>query len=74
MGFTAFDEEITKYYYQVTDNPDTLDYEYLLKFFQSYVLACRNITNNSETPFWVNGDKYYEAGKKIIQKIAFHYY
>ncbi|AXT50573.1 aminopeptidase [Aquimarina sp. BL5] len=68
MGFTAFDEEITKYYHQVTDNPDTLDYDYLLKFFQSYVLACRNIANNPETPFWVEGDKYYEAGKKLYNK------
>ncbi|WP_298546323.1 M28 family peptidase [uncultured Aquimarina sp.] len=68
MGFTAFDEEITKYYHQVTDNPDTLDYDYLLKFFQSYVLACRNIANNPETPFWVEGDKYYEAGKKLYNR------
>ncbi|WP_271766102.1 M28 family peptidase [Aquimarina algiphila] len=68
MGFTAFDEEITKYYHQVTDNPDTLDYEYLLKFFQSYVLACRNIANNPKTPFWIDGDKYYEAGKKLYKK------
>ncbi|SEL42463.1 PA domain-containing protein [Aquimarina amphilecti] len=68
MGFTAFDEEITKYYHQVTDNPDTLDYEYLLKFFQSYVLACRNIANNPKTPFWVKGDKYYDAGIKLYNK------
>ncbi|MBQ4804191.1 M28 family peptidase [Aquimarina sp. MMG015] len=68
MGFTAFDEEITKYYHQVTDNPDTLDYDYLLKFFQSYVLACRNIANNPKTPFWVEGDKYYDAGIKLYNK------
>ncbi len=68
MGFTAFDEEITKYYHQVTDNPDSVDYDYLLKFFQSYVLACRKIANNPETPFWIEGDKYYEAGKKLYQK------
>ncbi len=68
MGFTAFDEEITKYYHQVTDNPDTLDYDYLFKFFQSYVLACRNIANNEKTPFWIEGDKYYEAGKKLYKK------
>lgn len=68
MGFTAFDEQITKYYHQVTDNPDTLDYDYLYKFFQSYVLACRNIANNPTTPFWVKGDKYYEAGVKLYKK------
>ncbi len=68
MGFTAFDEEITKYYHQVTDNPDSVDYDYLYKFFQSYVLACRNIANNPNTPFWIEGDKYYEAGKRLYQK------
>ncbi len=67
MGFTAFDEEITKYYHQVTDNPDSVDYDYLLKFFQSYVLACRKIADNPKTPFWVEGDKYYDAGKKLYQ-------
>lgn len=65
MGFIAFDEEIFKYYHQVTDNPDTLDYDYLLKFFQSYVLSSRLIANDVETPFWVKGDKYYKAGKDL---------
>ncbi len=68
LGFSAFDEEINKYYHQVTDNPDTLDYNYLFKFFQSYVLACRKIANNPKTPFWIEGDKYYNAGKKLYQK------
>jgi len=65
LGFTAFDDEINKYYHQVTDNPDTLDYDYLVKFFKSYVLACRLIANEPETPFWTEGDKYYEDGKKL---------
>jgi hypothetical protein len=65
MGFTAFDDEINKYYHQVTDNPDTLDYDYLVQFFKAYVLACRLIANDTETPFWTEGDKYYEAGKEL---------
>ncbi len=69
LGFTAFDAEINKYYHQVTDNPDTLDYDYLVKFFKSYVLACRLIANDPETPFWVKGDKYYEDGKKLYNRI-----
>ncbi|WP_378184741.1 M28 family peptidase [Aquimarina sp. W85] len=68
MGFTAFDKEITKYYHQVTDNPDTLDYPYLFKFFQSYVLASRKIANNPKTPFWIKGDKYYNAGIELYKK------
>ncbi len=68
MGFTSFNEEITKYYHQVTDNPDSLDYNYLFTFFQSYVLACRKIANNPSTPFWIEGDKYYKAGTKLYKK------
>ena len=68
MGFTAFDDEINKYYHQAADNPDNLDYDYLYKFFQSYVLACRLIANDAETPFWTKGDKYYEAGEKLYNR------
>lgn len=67
MGFTAFDDEITKYYHQVTDNPDTIDYDYMEKFFRSYVMASRLIANDPETPFWMEGDKYYEAGVELYQ-------
>lgn len=68
MGFSAFDAEIRKYYHQAADNPDNLDYEYLTKFFGAYVLSCRLIANAPETPFWVEGDKYYEAGVKLYDK------
>ena len=68
MGFTAFDEEINKYYHQTADNPDSLDYDYLFKFFKSYVLACRFIANDPVTPFWTKGDKYYSAGEKLYDK------
>ncbi len=65
LGFTAFDDEINKYYHQVTDNPESLDYDYLVKFFKSYVLSSRLIANDPKTPFWTEGDKYYEAGMKL---------
>lgn len=68
LGFTAFDEEIMKYYHQVTDHADNLDYDYLFKFFSSYVLSCRLIANDLETPFWVEGDKYFEAGEKLYNR------
>ncbi|MEQ8907094.1 M28 family peptidase [Ekhidna sp.] len=67
MGFTAFDDEITKYYHQPGDNPETLDYVYLEKFFRSYVYACRMIGNAKKAPFWVKDDKYYETGKVLYK-------
>lgn len=68
LGFTAFDEEIGKYYHQPGDESETLDYVYLEKFFKSYVLSCRLIGNSEITPFWVEGDKYYEAGEQLYQR------
>ena len=64
-GFTSFDEEIRKYYHQVTDNPETLDYAYIGKFLKAYTLAARRIANMDERPFWNPGDKYEAAGKKL---------
>ncbi len=68
LGFTAFDAEIGKYYHQQADNPESLDYDYLEKFFKSYVLASRLIANDPEIPFWKEGDKYFEAGTKLYKR------
>ena len=68
LGFTSFDAEIMKYYHQPSDEPETLDYDYLEKFFKSYVYACRLIGNAGEAPFWNEGDKYYDAGVKLYKK------
>lgn len=68
LGVTAFDDEINKYYHQAADGPNTLNYNYLFKFFKSYVYACRLIGNTSKPLFWKEGDKYYDAGKKLYKK------
>jgi len=68
MGFTGFDEEIMKYYHQAGDSAESLDYDYLYKFFQSYVLSARMIGNAPERPFWLEGDKYYEAGVNLYKR------
>lgn len=65
LGFNSFDGDVTKYYHRPGDEADTLDYDYLLKFFSAYVMAGRSIGNDPVTPFWTAGDKYEEAGKKL---------
>lgn len=67
MGFTSFSGKLTETYHQPSDNPDTIDYDYLVNFFKSYVLAGRLIANNPVTPFWVRGDKYEAAGKELYK-------
>ncbi|MFK5983756.1 MAG: M28 family peptidase [Flavobacteriaceae bacterium] len=68
LGFTSFDGEVTKYYHQAGDEAETLDFDYLFKFFKAYVLSGRNIANDPETPFWVEGDKYEEVGKELYKQ------
>lgn len=65
LGFDAFNGDVTKYYHRPGDEADTMDYDYLEKFFKSYVLAGRLLGNDPETPFWVAGDKYEAAGKAL---------
>jgi aminopeptidase YwaD len=67
-GFSAFDDEIFKYYHQLIDHAESLDFDYLLKFYQGYVYSGRLIANDPETPFWISGDKYEAAGKALYGK------
>ncbi len=67
-GTTGFDEEIAKYYHQATDNPDTIDFDYLHKFCQAFSRTARLIANEEERPRWKKGDKYEEAGKKLYER------
>ena len=67
LGFTAFDGDVTKYYHRPGDEAHTLDYDYLLKFFRAYILAGRNIANDTATPVWNSGDKYEEVSKELYK-------
>ena len=67
-GFTKFDDAIFKYYHQVTDNPETIDFAYLHKYCQSYTYAARLIANRKVAPKWIAGDKYEPAFKALYGK------
>ena len=64
-GITGFSDELFKYYHQVTDNPETIDMPYLKAYCQAFTLAARLIANRDTKPYWVDGDKYREAGDKL---------
>ena len=68
MGLTAFDAEIQKYYHQASDQVESIDLEYMNKYWSAYVLTGRLIANDKKKPFWTKGDKYYEAGEKLYKK------
>lgn len=64
-GFRDFDTEIMKYYHQAIDNPETIDYDYLLRYSQAYTLAARLIADLPTPPKWVAGDKYEQASREL---------
>lgn len=68
LGFTSFDEEISKYYHQVTDGPETVDYDYFLKFCKAFAHTARNIADMEQRPVWVAGDKYEPAGRALYKE------
>lgn len=57
-GVTTMDESIMRYYHQVTDNPETIDFDYLLKFCQSFAHTTRLIADKKEKLAWTPGDPY----------------
>jgi Iap family predicted aminopeptidase len=67
-GVTAFDDEIMKYYHQVTDNPESLNFNYITAYSRAYALAAQMVANTTEAPFWKAGDKYETAGNTLYNK------
>ena len=57
-----------KYYHQPADETSSLDFDYLHKFNKAFVLSAYRIANLDEAPFWLEGDKYEEAGKKLYNR------
>ncbi len=64
-GLAKMDDEIRKYYHRQADEVSTLDFEYLTKFYRTFVYAVSLLANDQTSPFWNKGDKYEEAGKKL---------
>ena len=67
-GTTGFDETIQKYYHQVTDYPDTIDYDYFIKYCRSFAHFARLISDWDKRPMWKSGDKYEAAGKELYER------
>lgn len=67
-GFKEFNGDIMKNYHQVSDNPETVDFNYLLKFCQAYTYTARLVADRKTAPQWIAGDKYEVAAKKLYGK------
>lgn len=67
-GFREFDDELKKNYHQASDNPETIDFTYLLQFSQAYAYATRLIADRAKAPQWSKGDKYEAAAQVLYGK------
>lgn len=65
LGFRSFDAEIMKYYHQPGDEYESLNLPYIEKYIKSFILSAVKIGNSDSAPFWIKGDKYYEAGVNL---------
>lgn len=66
-GVTAFDEKIQKYYHQLNDHAETLNYNYLTKVYKAFIKSAESIANDTEAPRWTEGDKYEKAAKELYK-------
>ncbi len=64
-GISGFTKEISKYYHQVADNPETIDFAYLRVFSQAFTHAARLIADRDQRPIWEKDDKYEPAFKQL---------
>lgn len=66
-GFKTFDEALFKNYHQVSDQAETVDMGYLLRFCQAFSHTARLIANRPTRPQWIANDKYEAAGKALYK-------
>lgn len=64
-GLNAFDAEISKYYHQVTDNPETVNMTYFHRYSKAFAHLARLIANHHQVPKWIAGDKYESVGAEL---------
>lgn len=66
-GIVSFDQEIQKYYHQVTDHVESLNFNYLEKYYKTFVDITEKIANDPEKPFWKKGDEFESVGKNLYE-------
>jgi hypothetical protein len=64
-GLARMDDEIRKYYHRQADEVASLDFEYLTRFYRTFVYAVQLMANETKRPTWKAGDKFEETFKKL---------
>lgn len=64
-GLARMDDEIRKYYHRQADEVSSLDFEYLTKFYKTFVTAVQLLANEPQKFSWNKGDKYEEVSTRL---------
>jgi Zn-dependent M28 family amino/carboxypeptidase len=67
LGMKHFDETILNRYHQLSDEVENFNLNYAMKFINCYILAAKNIADNTIQPKWKSGDEFEEAWKSLHQ-------
>ncbi len=67
MAMTAFDERISKYYHQPSDEFHTVDLDYIHKYWKAYIRTAELTGNWDHKPYWIKGDKFEPAGNALYK-------
>jgi hypothetical protein len=67
-GLARMDDEIRKYYHRQADEVSSLDFEYLTKFYKTFVTAVHALASETQKFKWNKGDKYEEVSVKLYGK------
>jgi hypothetical protein len=68
-GVTAFDDEITYYYHQVTDNPETLNYNYVTVYYHAFINTADYLANSDKVAKWnIDEEEFIKAAEELYGK------
>ena len=67
-GFREFNQEIMQHYHQVSDEADSVDFDYLIKYCKAFSHIARLLADSPERASWAEGDKYEKAGLELYRE------
>ena len=68
MSMTAFDERISDYYHQPSDEVKNVDLDYIYKYWRTYLRSAELIGNWDKRPYWIKGDKFEPMGEALYKR------
>ncbi|GAB5553039.1 MAG: M20/M25/M40 family metallo-hydrolase [Saprospiraceae bacterium] len=68
MSMTAFDERISDFYHQPSDEIKNVDLDYIYKYWRAYIRSAELVGNWEKTPYWMPGDKFEPMGDALYKK------